>query len=253
MFVFAHQLQQYNIQGTDGELGKVKDIYFDDDWVVRYLVVDTRKWLPGRKVLLSPISFDYIEPESLTVKVFETKDNIKDSPHMDEEIPITRQHEIMINSYYGWPQYWGYSGSVSLWGDYYTPVELREQMPTKEELTTLDEKENHIRSVKDVSGDLFGYHVHAMDEEIGRVTDFIIDDENWKVRYLVVNFNNLLTEKFAVLSTDWVSYFSVDEKKITVDVKKEKIEEGPLFDLTTPLSREDEKKLYESYDQKPYF
>ena len=47
-------LRGYSIRAADGDLGTVKDVYFTDlSWIVRYLVVDTGHWLPGRRVLLS--------------------------------------------------------------------------------------------------------------------------------------------------------------------------------------------------------
>jgi uncharacterized protein YrrD len=50
-------LKGFAIHATDGELGAVSDLYFDDDsWTIRYLTVDTGGWLGGRRVLISPIS-----------------------------------------------------------------------------------------------------------------------------------------------------------------------------------------------------
>jgi hypothetical protein len=69
----SKDLDNFSIRATDGEIGKVKDMYFDDDaWVMRYFVVDTGTWLSSRKVLVSPMSVqqpdwkDKTLPTSLT-------------------------------------------------------------------------------------------------------------------------------------------------------------------------------------------
>lgn len=86
----------------------MKDIYFDeDDWVVRYLVVNTQKWLPYRKVLVSPVTFDFIDEHKNHVNILETKERIKNSPEIGEHEPISREKEMNLGMYYGWPSYWG--------------------------------------------------------------------------------------------------------------------------------------------------
>lgn len=89
MFLLASKLQSYNLQATDDELGKVKDVYFDDkQWKARYLVVDTMKWLPGKKVLISPASIDAIDRGEEVVTVTLSKEKVKNAPHKNEDEPI---------------------------------------------------------------------------------------------------------------------------------------------------------------------
>ncbi len=53
----AKDLHGFKIRATDGELGTVDQLYFDDEtWAIRYLMVETGGWLGGRRVLISPIS-----------------------------------------------------------------------------------------------------------------------------------------------------------------------------------------------------
>jgi hypothetical protein len=115
-------LEGFAIGATDGAIGKVKDFYFDDEaWVVRYVVVDTSAWLGGRDVLISPYSVG--EPswsgDILPVKV--TKEQIKNSPSINSDRPVSRQYERSYLGYYGYPYYWGGPG---LWGDSYYPGTL---------------------------------------------------------------------------------------------------------------------------------
>src|SRR5262249_17940584 len=63
MQLTVSKLKGYSIGAKDGDIGAVDDVLFDDKlWTVRYLVADTAKWLPGRKVMISPIALGHIEP-----------------------------------------------------------------------------------------------------------------------------------------------------------------------------------------------
>lgn len=255
MLVFASRLQDFQVQATDDKLGKVKDLYFDkDDWVIRYLVVDTQKWLPGRKVLVSPVGFDYVDFEDTTVNIFASKEQIKDSPSIHEHQPVTRKNEHMLNTYFGWPHYWSYFDNNRLWGEYPTPLLLRDEAPPQEgiQLTPEQEEEEKLHSVNDIKGDFTGYKIQATNGDIGHVADFLVDPENWELRYFVVDTKDWLPGKFVVLSTEWIKDIHWDTKKVVVDLPKEVIENGPFFTMDRPLTAMEEKMLHESYKKSPY-
>ncbi|MCD8510601.1 MAG: PRC-barrel domain-containing protein [Bacillus sp. (in: Bacteria)] len=256
MLIFTNTIQNFNVQATDDTLGKVKDLYFDEDnWVVRYLVVDTQKWLPGRKVLVSPIGLDKVNYDQKVVQVFASKDQIKDSPTIEEHQAVTRKDEFLLNYHFGWPHYWSYYDTQRIWGGYESPVHLKEAPHSFDNATLTPEQEQDtmLRSVKEIKGDFTGYKIQATDGDIGQVSDFLLDPDTWKLRYFVVDTRNLLPGKFVVLSTDWIEHFDQAEKKVTVDLPKEKIENGPFFELTLPLTRIEEKQIYDAYNKDPYF
>ena len=92
----------------------MKDFYFDDlAWVVRYLVVETGSWLSSRKVLISPIAIGHPDWAERVLPVSITKEQVKNSPDIDTDKPVSRQHEMQYLGYYGYPSYWGGAG---LWG-----------------------------------------------------------------------------------------------------------------------------------------
>ena len=100
-------LMGHTIRATDGELGSVEDFYFDDErWTIRYLVIDTSRWLPGRKVLISPISVTATDYNDKKILVSLTKQQVENSPDIDTHKPMSRQHETDIYDYYGYPYYW---------------------------------------------------------------------------------------------------------------------------------------------------
>src|SRR5690242_14304232 len=97
-------LRNSHILAIDGEIGHVSDIYFDDrSWRVRYFVVDTRNWLPGRKVLIHPAVVDRERSEPGKLAVNLTKDQIRHAPGIDEDRPVSEQHQVDLAAYYAWP------------------------------------------------------------------------------------------------------------------------------------------------------
>src|SRR5687767_8958197 len=108
MMRHVKELHGLDIVATDGEIGSVEEFYFDDDrWTIRYLVVDTGMWLPGRKVLISPISIGRADWNARTLSLSVTRQQVRDSPDADTHKPLSRRYEAEYHRYYGYPYYWG--------------------------------------------------------------------------------------------------------------------------------------------------
>ena len=91
------------IAANDCRLGTVSDFLFDDaSWLVRWLVVETGKWLSGRKVLLPPSVLGHLDPKGHEFSVELTMQQVKDSPDIDTDRPVSRQMETNIYDHYGW-------------------------------------------------------------------------------------------------------------------------------------------------------
>ena len=179
----------YAIRATDEDLGKVEGFYFDDEiWAIRYMVVETGNWLSGRKVLISPVAFGKPELESRTIRVNLTCAQVRNSPDIDTQRPIYRQQEAELHAHYQWAWQGGYGGPFGT-----TPLPFPGDEVFVNEEASASERRNdpHLRSILEVTG----YHIHASDGEIGHVEDFIVDDENWTIRFLVVDTRKLAAGK----------------------------------------------------------
>jgi len=100
-------IMDYVVSATDGEIGSISDVIIDvSTWKVRHLVIDTGKWLPGRKVLVDTEWIKEFCTENRTVKVTLAKDQVKDSPTFDPDRPVNRSYEATLYDYYGKPHYW---------------------------------------------------------------------------------------------------------------------------------------------------
>jgi hypothetical protein len=104
----------YHLQGTDGELGHIKDMIVDDrNWAIRYLVIDTSNWWIGKKVLLPPHWVERISWAENQVYVSLPREDIKNSPEWLPEQPVNRAYETRLYDYYGRPAYWLNEGKDS--------------------------------------------------------------------------------------------------------------------------------------------
>jgi len=102
-----NELKNYRLDAEDGKIGRSKDFLFDDEhWTIRYMVADTGDYLPGRKVLISPIAIGQPDWIRQVFPVRLTKEQIKEAPGLDEDAPVSRQYELDMSLYYGWSYYW---------------------------------------------------------------------------------------------------------------------------------------------------
>jgi uncharacterized protein YrrD len=217
----AKTLKGYKLNSRDGEMGKVKEFYFDDQhWTTRYLVADTGNWLTGRQVLISPYALVAVLADKQLITVDLTKQQIEDSPSLDSDKPVSRQFEEAYYGYYGWPMYW--SGPY-MWGSYQHLVRDRNQWT----VSTQGDKawDPHLRSTHAVTG----HHIQAADGEIGHVDDFIIDDETWAIRYLIIDTRNWWPGKKVLVSPQWIERVSWSESKVFVNLSRETIKQSPEY------------------------
>jgi len=232
-------LTGFTIGGTDGEVGKVKDFYFDDkSWTIRYLIVETGSWLSGRKVLLSPQAVTKTDWEQETFEVNLTMEQIKNSPLIDTDRPVSRQHEMALYSYYPWGgYYWGDGIGLSGMGMSY-PVSLN---PAAVRDTSDDDV--HLRSTDKVTG----YNIKATDGEIGDVEDFIIDDSTWKIDFMLVDTGNWFPGKKVLISPKWIKEVSWENSTVIVNASEEQVKNSPEYHPSQQLSESYEANLQNYY------
>ena len=236
------ELEGYAIRATDGTIGHVRDFYFDDEsWVIRYFIVDTGAWLWSRKVLISPIAIGHPNWSERALFVSLTKAQVKDSPDIDTELPVSRQHEIRHLRYYGYPYYWGGTG---LWGGFDDPSMMLMTgydgfVPTPHGQQTEAEKtyasaeaarhqndDPHLRSCKAVTG----YHIEATDGGIGHVQGMLVDEDSWAIRYLVADTSNWWLGHQVLIARRWIQNVSWSEETVSVNLTRQAVKDAPPYD-----------------------
>ncbi len=245
MLTTANTLMGYRLHGLDAEVGKVEDFYFDDrHWAIRYLVADTGTWLTSRKVLISPYALLSVTTEKQQIAIDLTRKQIEDSPPLESHKPVSQQFEEQYHEHYGFPLYW--TGPY-MWGS--DPViqrnrELREQF--KHDKKAWD---CHLRSSTEVTG----YHVQAADGEVGHVEDFIIDDEAWAIRYLLIATRDWWPGKKVLVSPQWIKRVSWSKSKIVVDLSRESIQQSPSYTEGSLPTPDYEAELHSHYNRQGYW
>jgi uncharacterized protein YrrD len=239
-------IKGFALAALDGGIGKIKELYFDDQsWTVRYVVVNTGGWLAARQVLIAPSSLGIIDEDSKLIAVHLNKQQIEDSPPIDADKPVSRQHEDEWHRYYGYPPYWLGADTMALAGG---PVFAPPPVPDENAASRKPSGDPHLRSTSDVTG----YSIHATDGDIGHVDDFIVDDEDWGVRYVVIS-RSWWPAKKVILSPDWIDRISWEEMKIFVPLSRETIKDAPEWDDDQPISRSFEERLYDYYGRHGYW
>ena len=254
----AKEFKHLKLRACDGDIGKAREFYFDDEhWAVRYLVAETGGWLNGRQVLISPYALKPVNEAEQVLPVELTKKQIEDSPLLYSHLPVSRQYEMQYYKYYGWPKYWG---GPSMWG--YSTFPLHQHggvnwpggaslNPVESAAFPIHREEvgdPHLRSTQAVTG----HHLQAVDGEIGHVEDFIIDDVTWAIRYLVVDTKNWWPGKHVLIAPQWIERVSWEEAKVFVNLEREKIKGAPAY-TPAALSRDYELKLYRHYGRFSYW
>jgi len=248
----VQEWKEYAIQATDGDIGHVDQFFFDDEqWTIRYLVVDTGGWLSGRRVLISPIALGQTDWSEHRLPVKLTRQQVENSPDIDTDQPVSRQQEIGYYQYYGWPAYWG---GPYLWGPAMYPglpaVPLPGEPAAEPPRGSKELREDpHLRSTAEV----IGYRIHARDGEIGHVEDFIVDDRSWAIRYIVVDTGSWWPGKKVLLPPQWIGRVSWVDATVEVDLDRDTIKNGPEWDPDTPIRRDYEERLYGYYRRPGYW
>ena len=212
----------YAIGARDGEMGEVRDFFFDDtSWTIRYLVVETGGWLSRRRVLISPAALEEPDWENRRFPVSLTKEQVRHSPDVDTDKPVARQQEILMNTYYGWPHYWSIEPIFS------APALPAPETPPEEPEPALGDP--HVRSFKEVSG----YRAEASDGEAGQVGDFLTEAGGWAIRSLVVDTGNWLSGKKVLIPVREIASVWWAGKEVRLRLGREQVESSPAYDAAS--------------------
>jgi hypothetical protein len=244
----ADVLEGFTLGAADGDIGRIEDLYFDDQtWTVRYLVLDTSKWLPGRRVLISPASIGDVDPVGMRLVTGLTKDQVEHSPGVDTAMPVSRRHEARLLTYYGLPFYWR---GPYRWGPTRVP-RATDQRGAGQDAPGADSHERpdlHLRSARTVRS--FG--IRATDGDLGRVEDFLVDDDAWAIRYLVADTRAWWPGVAVLVATEWITDVGWEDSRVHVGVTREAVRGAPRYEAG-PIDREFEARLHAHYRRRGYW
>ncbi len=249
----VRDLNSYSIGATDGEIGRVRDVYFEDRWWrLRYIVVTTSHWLPGRQVLISPLFLRGIDAAHHVLHADLTKIQVARSPGVDTATPASHQHELELLRYYGFPYCWTWSGlphgvpDPAAAGFWRTSAALNRQLAASAGVE--EQYDARLRSAR--AG--IGYYVHTVDADVGHVADFLFDEGSWTVRYIAVTTGNWWPRHKVLVPVPWLAQVNWLASTVNVKLTSEVVRTAPLYDPSRPLSAEYEARLMRYYGPPPF-
>jgi hypothetical protein len=258
----VRDLQRFTIGATDGDVGRVDDLYFDDQsWTIRWIVVDASGWLTERHVLIAPRAIQTVDPVGQRLVTNLSKQQVQDSPTRDAERPVSRQYETALYDHYGYPYYWA---GPYRWGmapyPYAAPSPLpyppgatgapgrsavTEEMAARER----ESRDPNLRSARDVSG----HGIEATDGRLGHVEDYLVDDEAWTIRYLIVDPRSWWPGAHVLVSTEWITAVHWNDGTVQVSVSKDAVRNAPAYDPASGVSRDFETRYHRHHGRPGYW
>jgi hypothetical protein len=226
-------IERYTVSASDGDIGDVVDFYLDDKhWTVRYLIVETGALFERRQVLISPVAFNRLERAPRRFHVNLTKEAVQSSPSVETDKPVSRQFDWDYFSYFGNSCCRGQSG---LWGTV-VHSNLLSATQSRNERAECSVKPNdiHLRSASEVRG----YHVQAINGNVGLIGDFVVDDESWQIRYFVVDTGSWWVGRKVLISPHWATRISWGEGKVHLSLSRQSIRDSPTWKPTAGYERE---------------
>jgi hypothetical protein len=218
-------LKRFRLHARDGEIGKLREVYFDDHrWAVRHLVVDTGSWLLERQVLIAVGAVTGLDDGHKSIAVSLSRDEVKHSPPPDAAKPASRHYEEENQPYLD-------------------PLRRAAPPPAKDEAVVQVPQDPHLYS----SDEIAGYRIHADDGEFGHVLDLIVDDHDWTVRYLEADTRHWLPGKRVLLAPAWIRSVNWDETAVRVDLTREAIKAAPPYAPSKSITRDYEIRLFQHY------
>jgi uncharacterized protein YrrD len=259
MWISFSDLKKLKLKARDGEFGKVTDLFFDDrHWKVRFIVVSCGDWLEKKEVLISPLAIQRFDFENRILEVNCTKSEINMSPDIETHPVVSQLHEAEYFDAYGWPPRWE---GVGVWA--MGPYGLRagnrtvrstvngtvenQDAPVKPNVTDV-----HLRSERELKG----YRVEAHHEQCGQVKEFLFDDKQWVIHYLILKTRNWIPSHSVLIFRDWIKEIDWRTRKLKVDRSKDEIRKAPQFEYgarQVALSRNDERKIFHHFGETPYW
>jgi hypothetical protein len=228
----VHLLEHCTLHAVDGAIGTVEALYFDEvNWAVRYLLVDTKDWLMGRRVLISPVAVGEVRAEEQTMFIELTRAQIETSPPLDTDQPVSRRYEEAYYRHYNWPVYWE--------EDRQSGVAPAQRLLRKKRLQGTARVEGCV--------------VVAADGAIGAVRDIFVDIRYWIIRYLEIEIRGDRPGRHVLVSTGWIERVNWVDRIVNTDLACVAIDTAPGFDASRGISRDYEAGLFRHYGRRGYW
>ena len=202
----------FTVEATDGHVGVVTDILFEEKtWALRWFVIDTDPWWSRRQILIHPSAMERPDILGHRFSINLTKLQVDASPGIQSDKPVSRQMEQKLDIAYGY----GPGLDVGSYGGAAFGTQWDGWLNQNGAITRAAavDGDPRLRSMNEVKG----YRIHALDGEIGHLTDFLIDDESWKIDSVLIATMNWWPAKHVLLPAPAITEISWQGQYLRVD------------------------------------
>ncbi|HEX8949328.1 MAG TPA: PRC-barrel domain-containing protein [Dissulfurispiraceae bacterium] len=239
----------YAVIAKDGEVGAVEEFLFDDrEWAIRFIVVRTGDWLPGKKVLLPPSVLEEPDWELPKLHITIERAQLARGPILGAHEPASRMFQIDLYKHFGWAPFW-------LEEEYFNvplhPSEVSSGLSRDQEKAD----DPHLLS----TADTIEYRVEALNGDVGHPEDFVMDEDDWIIYYFAValdrseNVPEEETAKSVLIATEWVQKTAKEAGRVYLELDRDAVLRSPAYDPALPVDREYELELYDHYGRPRYW
>lgn len=260
----VEDLQHYAIRASDGEIGHLRDVFFDEaSWAIRYLVVETGAWLPRRRVLVSPTAVGQLTLGQNILPVALTLEQVRNGPTTYTGQLVPRQGRIGFRGFPGYPYKTAGPGSWTDDTDRRPATNASAFFIARAPSLHHNRQGGNVRGApgKERRGNLqlhscnavLNGTVRAHDGEIGSVQGMLVDEEKWLVRYFIVKAGAWWPGHELLFAPPWIQIVDWSDSSILVDLTRKQVQESPAYDPEKAFSRQNESSLYAHYGRRSYW
>lgn len=235
-----NRLTNYIIETKDGKEAEIIDFLFDEkQWIIRYLEADFGHLFSSKKILIPKVLLKqpFVKKDIFPAEL--ASDDIEKCPKRDDHLPVSREYEEKLNEHYRLNPYW-ISPYLGLSGVYYPPrsFNIPEDGFSEKDVDAI------LRSFKEV----VGYHIQAIDGNLGHIEDVIVDDTDWQIVYVVIDTKNWLPwSKKVLIAVDLMKSISYEKREVVINLKTDVIKNAPEYHAIEHINTEYEKSLFDYY------
>lgn len=186
-------------------VGSLRDIFFDDAWLIRYLVVDADDagWINRQIVLLAPEAIRPLADDAPAIETRLNIDMIRAAPPVHADAAPSLEIEARLAAHYGWYPYWADRKTTRNAG--------------------LFSLEQHLHQ-----------RVEAADGDAGILRDALIDPVSWRISHLIAEDGGFLHARPILLDTDTVTTLSPESDHLCLRMSRAAVRSLPRFDPYGP-------------------
>lgn len=219
-------LQNYDVKGGTEHIGKLHDLYLDDEtWQIKWFVIETGNWFSSNKILLDSQKITSLSPHDATLHVALTQQEVENAPSASEHPPVSDQHRnefSYVAASHNTLLFPGYAGLMMP-----TTLIERPDRPSEAEkdldAMAREQADRHLRSASEIEG----YTIHASNGKLGPLSDLVIDTSEWTVELLALDTSKWMPGRTVVISPLSIDRISWESRELMVKMDKATIEASP--------------------------